>query len=309
MIRDFNIAPDANINPSKIMGGGMGLMPVAETYYVDRNVGKTGDGMSLQSAFLTFGEAIGQVNEDYAAGAANGKSRGRMRRIMVAEGWYGEIPLLLTASDVHIVGIAPGHHDSVVLYGSATHGGFDVGAGGPALTLSGSNCTLENFGLFTHDAAEAALANGVNGSSGPYGNKFLNLNFVRDVADGCDGGLLDMGEDGTLIEGCFFSTSQATYGVKSMTNGVANPVNVIVRACRFVGTPTGILQANGHNGLYYNNIFFDDTSDRADTCDTPIVITATSGMAFENYAQGVNAADVVTGAGTILEIRNFGADS
>lgn len=315
MIRDRNIAANAMINPSKIMGGGLGLYPVARTYYVDRNTGISGDGLSWQDAFLTIGEAIAVVNADYTAGASNVYSKGRMRRIIIAEGWYSEVPLVLTANDVHIISVAPGHHDPTVLYGSATKGGWDINSGGPALSIRGHNNTIENLGLFTYDVLYPCLRIGGNASdadglgvSNVVGNAIINCGFVRDVADGCDGGILDYGMDGTLVEGCFFGTSQATYGVKHATNGVINPVNPVVRFCRFVGVPTGILMAQGHNGFFWKNWFMDDTSDRADTCDTPIVINGT-GQAWENYAQGVNAADIVTGSGTISEIRNWGDDS
>ncbi len=315
MIRDFNIAPDAMINPAKIMGGGMGLTPVARTYHVDRNTGVSGDGLSWQDAFLTIGEAIAQVNADYTAATNDVYSSGRMRRILIAEGWYSEVPLTLTANDVHILGVAPGFHDSIVLYGSATAGGYDITSGGPALSIRGHNNTIENIGLFTYDALYPALRIGANASdpdgpavSGVVGNAILGCSFVRDVADGCDGGILDYGMDGTLIQGCFFSTSQATYGVKHATNGVVNPVNPIVVGCRFVGVPTGIDMAQGHNGLFIYNFFFDDTSDRADTCDFPIVIDGT-GLAYRNVSQGTNAAGLVTGTGTIMDLGNFGSDS
>ena len=300
------------INPSKIMGGGLGfggggLIAPAMTYYVDRNTGLSGDGMSLQNAFLTFAEAVAQVNADYAAGANNVYSSGRMRRIVVGEGWYSEVPVTLTASDVHIVGNAPGNHDSIVLYGSATAGGWDITSGGPALTVTGDNCTIENIGMFTYDQLYYALQIGDLAVS-TTGTKIVNCNFVRDVADGQLGGILDYGADGTLIAGCYFSTSCLTYGIRSLTNGVINPVNLQVHGCRFVGTPTGIQQDAGHNALYTWNMFHDDTSDRDDTCDTPIVIEATSGICFRNFSQGTNKAGIITGGGTILDVGNFGSD-
>jgi len=315
MIRDYNISPFANIDPSKIAGGGMGLTPVAQTYFIDRNVGRSGDGMALHKAFKTWGEAIGQVNADYTAGANKAKSRGRMRRIMVAEGWYSEVPLILTASDVHILGIAPGNHDSIVLYGSGTAGEYDGSAGGPALSIRGSNNTIEKVGMFTYDAAYPVLRLGGNASdadglgvSHTYGNKVLNVDFVRDVADGADGGILDYGLDGTLIQGCFFSTSMEVYGVKHATNGVYNPVNPQVIGCRFIGVPRGIFMAQGHNGLFAYNFFQDDTSDRADTCDEPIYIDGT-GLAFGNVAPTVTRANLVQGGGTYVDLWNHGSDT
>jgi hypothetical protein len=288
--------------------------PIENTYYVSRNVAQSGDGSSWEEAYKTITEAVTEVNRRHTA--SEGMLRGRNTRIIIDEGFYSEPPITLTANDCHIIGAAPGHHDSTVLYGSATLGGFDIGAGGPALSIRGSNCTIENMGFFTYDVLYAALRIGANAGDpdtptaiAPTGTAIINCAAIRDIADGCDGGILDYGADGTLIDGCFFSTSCKTYGVKVATNGVINPVNPIVRNSRFVGTPTGILQAAGHNGLYYDNRFMDDTSDRPDTCDTPIVITASSAQCWNNWAQGVNAADVVTGAGTYSEIRNWGDDS
>jgi len=175
------------------------------------------------------------------------------------------------------------------------------------LTITGSNNTIENMGFFTYDQLYCAVQNGAP-ATGVYGNKFVGLNFVRDVADGQLGGILDYGADGTLIDGCFFSTSCLTYGIRSYTNGVINPVNLQVHRCRFVGPPTGIQQDSGHNALYTWNMFHDDTSDRADTVDTPIVIEATSGICFRNFSQGTNKAGIITGGGTILDVGNFGSD-
>jgi hypothetical protein len=313
MIRDRNIAEDADIQSSKIMGAG--LSPMARTYFVDRNTGASGDGKSWDEAFLTIGEAVAQVNADYTAGANDGRSRGRMRRIIIGEGWYSETPISMTAYDVHMVAIAPGHHDSTVLYGSLTAGGYDDGATGPALSLRGSNCTIQGLGIVNRGATHSALRIGANASDpdspvriGVVGIHIKGVSLVRDQADACAHGILDYGMDGTLIEHCFFSTSVATNGIRIASDGVINPVNPVVRFCRFVGTPTGILMNAGHNGLFWNNWFLDDTSDRSDTCDTPIVINGT-GSAWENHAQGVNAADVVTGTGTISEHRNWGDDS
>lgn len=292
-----------------------GIVAAGSKYYVSRNKAGTGDGSSWDKAFLTLAEAIAVVNAAYTAGSYS-SNRGRNTVIYIDEGWYAEVPVALTASDCTIIAASPGHHDSTVLYGVPVAGTFSGVAGGPALTIRGSNNTVIELGIYTSDPLYASLRNGANASDGdgvvaiaPTGNKFINVSCVRDVADGSLGGILDYGGDGTLIDGCFFSTSCKNYGVRIASNGVVNPVNPIVRNSRFIGTPSGIVQAAGHNGLYHDNRFMDDTSDRADTCDTPIVITATSGQAWNNWAQGVNAADVVTGAGVTSEIRNWGDDS
>lgn len=294
---------------------GMPLPQAGTKYFVSRNVPSSGNGKSWLQAFKTINEAITAVNLEYANAVS--PTLGRNTVIYIGEGWYAELPQTLTASDCTIIVVSPGNHDSTVLYGVPVAGTFSGTAGGPALKITGSNNTVMGLGLYTSDPLYPSLRNGANLSdpdgpaafSAPTGNKFLGLSFIRDVADGSLGGMLDYGGDGTLVDGCFFSTSCKDYGIRSASNGDTNPVNLVVRNSRFIGTPTGILQAAGHNGMYYGNIFMDDTSDRDDTCDTPIVINATSGMAWDNWAQGVNAADVVTGTGTISEIRNWGDDT
>jgi len=302
---------------ARIQNSSLNQIP-GQTYFVSRNVLASGDGKSWTTAFKTLGEAIKAVNDAYTDGFANASvpNRGRNTLILIDEGWYGEIPLVLTANDCTIESAAPGHHDSTVLYGSATGGGFDITSGGPALSIRGNNCSIIGLGMFTHDVLYPSLRIGGNASdadglgvSTVVGNAVIGCSFIRDVADGSLGGILDYQADGSLIEGCFFSTSCKDYGVRYATNGVINPVNPVAQFNRIVGAPTGFQQDAGHNAFYYNNFFFDDTSDRADTCDTPIVIDATSGQAWNNYAQGVAAANVVTGNGTILEVRNWGSDS
>ena len=306
MIRDRNIAADASINPSKIMGGGV-WYPASETYYVSRNVGASGDGLSLRTAFKTIGEAVAKVNADYTAGTSNANNKGRLRRIVVSEGWYSEIPLTLTANDVHIVGVAPGNHDSIVLYGSATAGGYDITSGGPALTLQGSNCTIENMGFFTYDALYPSLSIGA-ASVSVYGNKILNCSFVRDVADGSIGGIADYGADGSVVEGCFFSTSCKDYGIKLLSNGVINPVNARYINNLFIGTPIGIHQTAGHNTYIAFNTFLDDSSDRADTIDNPCYVDGSSAYMYKNFAP-MNTLAEFNGGAAGVELANICSDS
>lgn len=279
-------------------------------FYVSRNAGSTGDGLSWDTAFLTLAEAIAAVNTAYAA-------KRQAYAIVVEEGWYAEVPVILTASDTLIISVASGNHDQTVIYGVPVAGTFSGVAGGPTLTITGSNNTIMNMGWFCSDVLYGAIRNGSNasdgdalnpGASAPTGNSFINCSFVRDAADGELVGLDDLGGDGTLVDGCFFSTSCKTHGIRSRTNGVTNPVNLVVRNCTFVGTPTGVEIQAGHNALIDSNSFWDDTSDRPDVVDTPIVITATSAMCVNNYGMTTKA-NLITGAGTINDIGNYGSDS
>lgn len=285
-------------------------------YYVSRNRGSiSGDGTSWDQAYLTWKEAIDAVNLAFSTAAY--PTRGRNTLIMVDEGWYAEVPIILTASDVTMWGTAPGYHDSTVLYGVPVAGTFSGVAGGPALTITGSNCTIENLGFYTSDPLYGAIRNGSNagdgdalnpGTSGPTGNAFINCGFVRDAADGELCGLDDLGADGTLVDGCFFSTSCLTHGIRSRTNGDINPVNLVVKKSRFVGTPIGVEIQAGHNALIDECIFQDDTSDRPDVVDFPVIVTATSATISRCYSALTKAA-IVTGAGTIVDIGNYGSDS
>jgi len=282
------------------------LVPPENTYYVSRNVGKSGDGKSWDEAFVTIGEAVAAVNLAYDL--AQFPTRGRNTVIVVDEGWYSETPLTLTASDCHIIAAAPGSHDSTVLYGSATAGGFDGPSGAPALTSTGSNNTIEGLGMFTHDPLFPSLSLGVNGTAS-FGNKAVGCSFIRDVDDGSLGGVLDLGEDGSVIEGCFFSTSCKDYGIRTASNGLTNPVNPVYKFNRFVGCPAGIVQDAGHDVFCHGNWFMDDTSDRPGTMATPIVCNATSNYSSSNWSMSTNKAGIVTGAGTIAEAGNYGTDS
>lgn len=285
-----------------------------KTYYVDRNhngAGSSGDGSSWDQAFLTIGEAVAKVNADYTA-AGNGDSRGRNRTILVAEGWYGEVPMTLTADDVHIIGVAPGSHDSVVLYGSATAGGFDIGAGGPALQLTCSNSTIENMSFFTHDVLYASIQDGGHSGDGhlaatanSYNNKIINCNFIRDVDGGALGGIDCVSQEGPIIEGCTFSTSCKDFGIRIRTNGVVNPVNVGVYNCRFTGTPIGVDANEGHNTVVMGSFFMDDTSDRPGTITSAVDSTgATNTAVMECYSEFSNA-NVLVGGTSPLAINNF----
>lgn len=289
----------------QVIDGGA-ITTAGKKWYVSRNVAGTVDGKSWDTAFKTIAEAIAQVNSDYATAATPSKGRGAV--IYIGEGWYAEVPVVLTASDVTIMVVAPGNHDSTVLYGVPVAGTFSGVAGGPALRIAGDNNTIYGLGVFTSDPLYAGIQNGTTGAGGTvYGNKFINCSFVRDVADGEEGGILDYGADGTLIEGCFFSTSCKDYGVRSKTNGVINPVNLAVKNCTFIGTPIGVDMLQGHNALIAHNGFWDDTSDRPDVVDTPIVIGGTA-MCFSNYGM-TTIANLITGSGTINDINNFGSNS
>jgi len=293
-------------------GIGAAITP-GRVYYVSRDVVTAGNGRSWKNAFATLAEAIAAVNALYN-GTAGSNTRNTV--IYVAEGWYAEVPVILTASDVHIIGIAPGHHDSTVIYGVPVAGTFSGTAGGPTLTVTGSNNTIRNIGFYCSDPLYGAIRNGANasdgdtlnpGASGPTGNAFINCGFVRDAADGELCGIDDLGADGTLIEGCYFSTSCLTHGIRSRTNGVINPVNLVVKNCRFVGTPIGVEIQAGHNALIDNCRFMDDTSDRPDVCDYPVIVTATS-AAITGCHTALAKANLVTGAGTIVDIGNYGSD-
>jgi hypothetical protein len=289
----------------------------SHVYYVDRNAGTTGNGTSWDKAFLTITEAITAVNADYNAtvGAGTYPGGGRNRTIMIAEGWYSEVPDTLTASDVTIMSVASGSRiaDGTVFYGSATAGGFDAGSGAAGLTVTGSAVSFVNMG-FMNSASGLfpCISVGSSGSSGPNDVAFYNCFFPRDVADAYTYAIASYANEGTFISGCRFSQSAATGGVLIASNGVTNPVNDRIIGSTFVGTPTGINQTAGHNTLVTDNEFMDSTDDRADTCDNPIVCAATSMYTTRNISYNTNRADLCTGAaftgGTALDLNNFGSD-
>jgi hypothetical protein len=276
--------------------------PAGLVRYVSRNKSASGNGKSWDEAYLTINEAITEINAAYTA--ANQPHKGRNNIIFVGEGWYAELPQTLTASDTFIVGVAPGHHYNTVLYGVPVAGTFSGVAGGPALKITGSNNQIINMGFYTSDPLYPAVRIGANASdpdgptaSAPTGNAIIDCSIVRDVADGELSGIRSYGADYTLIDGCSFSTSCLESGVEVLTNGVVNPVNTIIRNCDFVGTPVGIkIGATAHNTLIQDNIFRDDSSDRADTITTPVTNagTASSTVCIGNY-WAFSDANAVTG--------------
>jgi len=296
---------DGSVSFSQAVGG---ANTPGKIYYVDRNISVSGDGKSWGKAFKTFQEAITQVNSDYTNTVA--PSNGRNRWIFVGEGWYAETPSTLTANDVTIVGVAPGSHDSVVIYGVPVAGTFSGVAGGPTLQLTCSNCTIMNMGFYCSDVLYAAVQDGgaaadthLSAVANSYNNKFINCSFVRDTADGELGGIDVASNEGPIIENCRFSTSCKTFGVRIRTNGVTNPVGVQIKDCKFVGTETGIIKSAGSDCVVEHCLFIDDTTDRADTITTPVTSEGNQLILIDNYWE-FSDANAITGAGDHLNINN-----
>ena len=282
------------------------VQPAGNIWYVSRNVAASKGGKTWDTAFKTFKEAIAQVNADFTAAAQ--PDVGRNTVIYVGEGWYGETPTTLTASDCHIIGTAPGSHDSIVIYGSATAGGFDNPSAGPALIIEGSNNTIENIGFFTHDPLYMCVRDGAHSSDGAqkhtYNNAFINCNFVRDSDNGSFGGIDVVSNEGPYIIGCRFSTSTNVAAIRIRSNGDTNPVGVRIEDCHFVGTPIGIQIVAGHQTFIRHNFFYDDTTDRSEEIDTCVDNAGSSSTTYiENYAEFTEGNQVV--GGTSVKINNF----
>jgi hypothetical protein len=287
------------------------LPPVpAQRYFVSRNVSGSKNGKSWDKAFLTLGEAITAVNAAYTLGDYN-SNRGRNTVIYVDEGWYGEVGMTLTASDVTIMGVGPGSRiaDGTVLYGSATAGGFDAGAVVPALRITGSGCSMINMGFMNSASGlYPCVTLGTSGVTGPTDNAFYGCYFVRDVADAYTYAIEDYGNEGFKAENCYFSQSAKTGGILIASNGVVNPVNDRIVNCLFTGTPVGIHQTAGHNTIIKGNWFIDASDDRADTIDNPINVVATSAFATGNFAPNNTLAEFDAGSVSV-NLGNICSDS
>lgn len=279
-------------------------------YYVSRNRGSiSGDGSSWDQAFLTWLEAITAVNLAYSTAAY--PTRGRNTLILIDEGWYSELGMTLTASDVTIMASSPGSRvaDGTILYGSATKGGWDAGAIIPALRITGSSVSCLGLGFMNSASGlYPCVTVGLQGSSGPVNNLFDGCFWPRDVADAYTFGLDDLSNEGTLIRNCYFSQSAKTAGVSINTNGVTNPVNNWIENNKFVGTPVGIYQGAGHNTIIKGNWFIDASDDRPDTIDNPINIVATSAFATGNFAPNNTLAEFDAGA-VAVTLGNICSDS
>jgi len=281
-----------------------------QKFYVSRNVAISGDGSSWSEAFKTIGEGIAALNLAYTNDRWLTPS-GRNAVLYIGEGWYSETGLTLTASDCTIIALGSGSNvaDGTILYGSATQGGWDAGAVIPALRVTGSSNSIYGLGLMNSASGlYPCVTVGTQGSSGPTNNLFDGCFWPRDVVDAYTYGLEDLSNEGTVIRNCYFSQSAKTAGVQIASNGVTNPVNNWILNSTFIGTPAGVNQDAGHNTKIAHNMFFDSTDDRPDVVDTPIVIGATSAFCWNNAAM-TNKADLITGAGTINDIGNWGSDS
>ncbi len=282
-----------------------------KTYYVDRNITSSGDGSSFTQAFKTIDEAITQVNTDYTDTGGLLVGNGRNRRIIIGEGWYGEVGMTLTASDVEIIGMGAGSNinDGTVLYGSATAGGFDAGAIVPVLRITGSSNTIRNLGLMNSASGlYPCVTVGTSGLTGPSNNYFVGCFFPRDVADAYTYAIEDYGNEGMRVEDCYFSQSAKTGGILIASNGVVNPVNDWINGNTFVGTPVGIHQTAGHNTKIQGNWFYDASDDRPDLIDNAINIVATSAFAGLNFSPSTTLAQFDAGSVSI-NLGNFCSDS
>lgn len=308
MLRDF-FHTGLNVSRSELANMLRGNFP-GGVYYVSRNRGSGAqDGASWGTAFLTYSEAITEVNLQYSRAAY--PTRGRNTLILMDEGWYGEVGITLTASDVTLAASSPGSriNDGTILYGSATAGGFDAGALVPALRITGSSVSCLDLGFMNSASGlYPCVTVGEQGSSGPSSNLFEGCFWPRDVADAYTFGLDDLSNEGTVVRNCYFSQSAKTAGVSINTNGVTNPVNNWIEGSKFVGTPVGIYQGAGHNTRIVRNEFYDATDDRPDTVDNPINIVATSAYAWFNFAPSNTLAEFDAGAVSI-NLGNFCSDS
>jgi len=298
------------VSRSDLLAMKLDIMYPGGVWYVSRNKGSiSGDGRSWDQAFLTFLEAVTAVNLAYSTAAY--PTRGRNTLILVDEGWYSEVGMTLTASDVTIMSCAPGSriNDGTILYGSATKGGWDAGAVVPALTITGSSVKLVNLGFMNSASGlYPCITLGAAGASGPSNIHFENCFWPRDVADAYTFGVNDLTNEGTRYDNCYFSQSAKTAGISINTNGVTNPVNNWITGCTFVGTPVGIYQGAGHNTRIQGNWFYDASDDRPDTIDNPLNIVATSAFATGNFAPQNTLAEFDAGS-VAVTLGNICSDS
>ena len=302
-IRDWSI-------DGKLMASNIPDYP-RKTYYVDRNMTASVDGSSFAKAFKTIGEAITQVNTDYTNASGTLPGKGRNRRIIIGEGWYSEVGMTLTASDVEIISYAPGSNisDGTVLYGSATAGGWDAGAVVPAIRVTGSSVTFRNIGFMNSASGlYPCITIGTSGVTGPSNVGFDRCFFPRDVEDAYTYAIEDYGNEGMRIEGCYFSQSAKTGGILIASNGVNNPVNDWIFNNIFIGTPIGVHQTAGHNTLIGGNWFVDASDDRPDTIDNPLNIVATSAFCTGNFAPMNTLAEFDAGSVAVC-LGNICSDS
>lgn len=290
-----------------IIGGIQGAVPPNQAYYVDRNAGGTsGNGKTWGGAFLTITEAVAAVNADYTGSLAPGG--GRNRWIFIGEGYYPEVPITLSASDVTIVCVAPGGHDSTVFWANGVAGSWTPSnTGAHAFTITGDNNTIYGLGVVNNSSG---LFNGFQIADGALANKLIACKLTKDAVDSSKYGIEDLGNAYTEIIDCEFTVSCKIAGVRlySATN---NGIQQLISNCRFVGGPTGVLiDAAAHQASIRYCTFVDDTSDTAETMDTPILNNAGVKISVIECIAETSTADQVTGSGTSLQanLQTFTAE-
>jgi hypothetical protein len=285
-----------------IVGPGASNTP-GDVYYVDRNRAGSvsGEGKTWGDAFLTITEAVNAVNSDYSN--ATEPSGGRNRIIYIAEGYYAESTVTLTASDTKIICIAPGGHDSTVLYGVPVTGTFTGTSTDHALIIEGDNNTIYGLGVVNKSNG---LKNCIEVADGALANVFIKCGATLDAADSCLYGINDMGNAFTEIIDCTFTVSCKEAGIRlySATN---NSTQIRINNCTFYGTGTsGILvSAAAHTAWIEDCMFLDDTGDTADNIDVPIRNNSGVSLIVTGCSSKETTGDLVQGAGTSLETDNF----
>jgi hypothetical protein len=288
------------------------------TYFVDRNVNNSRGGLTWEKAFKTIGEAVEQVNEDYDN--SNGANPGRNREIVIGEGWYSETAITLTAHDVFMHGVGAGSLARTVLYGSLTQGGWDDGNLGPALSLTGQNCTIANMDFVNRSATISGVYSGGVAHTehpcileGTYTtpsayNRFYGLGFMRDQVDAASWGIISYSMDHTWIQKCFFNGVSLKQGGVAFQSGTGTNHSLDkVEDCDFAGVPIGVWQNSSHNGIYRRN-FFCDQGAVSSASNNPFWIAGGTAYMYDNHAPDNTLAEL-NGGGSGIQKRNLCSDS
>jgi len=272
--------------------------------FVNPNITASGNGLTINTAYKTFREAIAFIRALSTAALKKGYT------IFCMNGLSYEVSgIIIDFDDLLVIG--PGTSDGFILIGTGTSGVLDA-ATDHLLKISGSKCLFVGASLYTYKDTKAAVYLGSATATDMTGsfNKFLNCYFSKQ-ADGDDMGfgVYLQGAKGVEIDSCVFKgcKSGAVIGVNSTIRGDddLSISNCIIESCKY-----GLeMDGDGHDILMERCRIINGT-DTGEVLTKCVMTTANHASGsihlLNNMFEAIDKAGSITktGAGTIVHVGN-----
>lgn len=300
MIRNRNIAPDANIDLAKIAGGGGAASPLGKTFWVDSNTGddKSGNG-TKDYPYATLKAALGRCRND------------KMDFILLApthsETITGAGGINVNKRTVTIVGLGTGAKRPTFLMDGGTtvtctmtaadacirNVIFKAGHSKVAacIVITADGCVVEHCRFIDRTTNENFLiAVKVGATDNDADGTIVRFNEVYSAdTDGTNGVLINKNQHMVLIEGNWIHMDQPVAGVNCAIAAGAAEIQTALRVLDNVidnnaaDTALCINFQAANTGIIARNVSGDGDAD-----GTPVVGAGMS--CIENYHTGADAA-------------------